>query len=70
MENNFVTRDEFKALEKRVGSIENRQTKTETKVDNLEQKLDKIDSNTTWILRLIIGAFIMAVIGLVLKGGM
>lgn len=66
----YVFRDEMKTLEARVGKLENRQERIETRVDNIEKKLDKIDNNTTWILRLILGAFIMALIGLILKGGM
>lgn len=65
----YVTREEHQALADRMTSVENRQTRTETRMDNFEKKLDKIDSNTTWILRLIIGAFIMALIGLVFQGG-
>lgn len=69
MDENYVTRKEFSQLDRRVDGLEVRQTRTETRTDHLEQKLDKIESNTNWILRLIIGAFITAVIGLVLKGG-
>jgi len=65
----YVTREEHQALAKRVTNVENRQTRTETRTDHLERKLDKIETNTTWILRLIIGAFIMALIGLVFQGG-
>lgn len=65
----YVTRKEFNQLDNRVGNVEMRQTRTETRTDHLEKKLDRIESNTAWILRLIIGAFIMAVLGLILKGG-
>ncbi|MGJ9383251.1 hemolysin XhlA family protein [Salipaludibacillus sp. CF4.18] len=71
MENNdFISRKEFNQLDSRVDDLANRQTRTETRTDHLEQKLDKIDSNTTWILRLIIGAFIMAILTFLLQGGM
>jgi len=65
---NYVTRKEFNQLDSRVGNLEVRQTRTETRTDHLEQKLDRIESNTTWILRLIIGAFITAVLGLIIGG--
>lgn len=32
-------------------------------------KLDKIDANTTWILRLILGSILTALLGLVIMNG-
>ncbi|WP_121605296.1 hemolysin XhlA family protein [Virgibacillus sp. Bac332] len=69
MDGQYVTRDEFNQLDNKVDRVESRLTRNETRTDHLEKKLDKIDSNTTWILRLIIGAFVMALLGLILKGG-
>lgn len=69
MDGQYVTRDEFNQLDKKVDRVDNRLTRNEARTDHLEKKLDKIDSNTTWILRLIIGAFVMALLGLILKGG-
>ncbi|AIM29161.1 hypothetical protein DF16_orf00745 [Bacillus thuringiensis serovar kurstaki str. YBT-1520] len=36
----------------------------------IEESIEKISANTTWILRIIIGAIVTALIGLLLKGGM
>ncbi|WP_186578036.1 hemolysin XhlA family protein [Aquibacillus kalidii] len=70
MENlQYATREELKSLEDKVTILDNRQTRTETRIDNLEKKIDKIDSNTTWILRLIVGAVIGAFLKIVLTGG-
>ncbi|WP_445661315.1 hemolysin XhlA family protein [Bacillus sp. FSL M8-0063] len=41
----------------------------ESKVIKIEESIEKISANTTWILRIIIGAIITALIGLLLKGG-
>ena len=65
----YVTRKEFNQLDSRVDDLSNRQTRTETRTDHLERKLDKIESNTQWILRLIIGAIVMALLGLIIQGG-
>lgn len=68
-EDSFVTRKEFNQLNKRIGNLEVSQIRTETRTDHLERKLDSIESNTTWILRIIIGAIITGIIGLILQGG-
>ncbi|WEG14013.1 hemolysin XhlA family protein [Pullulanibacillus sp. KACC 23026] len=66
-----ILREDFTKLEERVGKLEQSQASLTTRVTNIEKILDKIDSNTTWILRLIIGAFITSVIGFLIanKGG-
>ncbi|MBO0602770.1 hemolysin XhlA family protein [Sporosarcina sp. E16_3] len=61
-----MKRAEFERLEERVTTLDIKQTRTEVRTDNIEAKMDKIESNTTWILRLIIGAIALALIGLVL----
>lgn len=65
----YVTRHEFKQLDSRVNRLEIQHTRSETRIDHVEKKLDKIDSNTTWILRLIVGGIIMAVLGFFIQGG-
>jgi tetrahydromethanopterin S-methyltransferase subunit G len=66
---NYVTKDEYQSIEKRVSSLERSHDVLKNRVDNIDKKLDKIDNNTTWILRLIIGAFITSLLGLVLIQG-
>jgi len=49
---------EVKELEQRYYDLDKRVGIVETKVEGMEKKLDKIDSNTTWILRTIIGSIV------------
>jgi hypothetical protein len=39
------------------------------RIDALEKSIGKIESNTTWTVRLILGTIILGIIGLVMKGG-
>ncbi|MGR5986676.1 MULTISPECIES: hemolysin XhlA family protein [Bacillus] len=52
-----------------VQNMEVRLAVVESKVIKIEESIEKISANTTWILRIIIGAIITALIGLLLKGG-
>jgi len=49
---------EAKELEQRYYDLDKRVGIVETKVEGMEKKLDKIDNNTTWILRTIIGSIV------------
>lgn len=49
---------EVKELEQRYYDLDKRVGIVETKVEGMEKKLDKIDNNTTWILRTIIGSIV------------
>lgn len=59
----------FEKLEQRVSALETRVAVAETNIKDIKADLDSIKNNTTWILRLVLGAIIMALIGLVIKGG-
>ncbi len=65
-EGEYVKRGEFNRLDERVTTLDVRQTRTEVRTDHIESKMDKIESNTSWILRLIIGAIVMALLGLII----
>ncbi|MEK4697925.1 hemolysin XhlA family protein [Bacillus sp. FSL M8-0063] len=52
-----------------IQGMEVRLAVVESKVIKIEESIEKISANTTWILRIIIGAIITALIGLLLKGG-
>ncbi|WP_419955949.1 hemolysin XhlA family protein [Neobacillus niacini] len=56
-------------LEDKVTGLETRVAVAESNIKDINKKLDSISNNTTWILRIIIGAIIMAILGLVFKGG-
>jgi chromosome segregation ATPase len=57
-------------LEHRVSALETRVAVAETNIKDIKADLDSIKNNTTWILRLVIGTIITALVGLVIKGGM
>lgn len=62
----YIKRSEFNRLDERITTLDVRQTRTEVRTDHIESKMDKIESNTSWILRLIIGAIVMALLGLII----
>ncbi|MEH7452740.1 hemolysin XhlA family protein [Gottfriedia acidiceleris] len=52
-----------------IDEIKVRLAVAESTIVKVKQKIERIESNTSWTVRLIIGAIIMAVIRIVLKGG-
>ncbi|WP_426940673.1 hemolysin XhlA family protein (plasmid) [Bacillus mycoides] len=58
-----------KDIQRDIRNIETRTTVNEKDIVNINKQLEKISANTTWILRIIIGAIVTALIGLLLKGG-
>ncbi|HHL0971649.1 TPA: hemolysin XhlA family protein [Bacillus cereus] len=73
MEDVYVKIDSLKAGQKEImRDIRNLETRTminEKDISNINKQLEKISLNTTWILRIVISAIVMAVLGLVFKGG-
>lgn len=65
----YVKRDEFSRLDERVTTLDIRQTRTEVRTEHIENKIDKIDANTTWLLRIVIGAIVAALLGLIITNG-
>ncbi|WP_438285353.1 hemolysin XhlA family protein [Bacillus pseudomycoides] len=59
-----------KDMQRDIRSLETRTTVNENDIVNINKQLEKISANTTWILRIIIGAIVTGLIGLLLKGGM
>ncbi|MPR62779.1 hypothetical protein D7027_13305 [Ochrobactrum intermedium] len=57
-------------LEKYRQSNEIADAKMETRVEAMNEKLSAISSNTTWIIRLVIGGFLMAIIAFIVSGGL
>lgn len=55
-------------VEDRVSSLETRVAVVETNIKNLNKTLDGIKSNTTWILRIIVGAVVAAILNFFLRG--
>lgn len=56
-------------LEDDVTDIKTRMAVAESNIKDIKDDISSIKSNTNWILRLIIGAIVSAVLGLILKGG-
>lgn len=73
MEDIYARIDLLKAEQKEImRDIRNLETRTiinEKDIASINKQLEKINLNTTWILRIVISAIIMAVLGLILKGG-
>lgn len=60
----------------RIDAQDGRITKLEThtaveavRSEHIQKSLNKIDDNITWVLRLVVGALILAVIGFAMGGG-
>lgn len=59
-----------KDMQRDIRNLETRTTVNEKDIVNINKLLDKINANTTWILRIIIGAIVAGLLGLLMKGGM
>ena len=72
LEDVYVKIDSLKAEQKEImrdiRNLETRTTINEKDIATINKQLEKISMNTTWILRIIISAITMAVLGLILKG--
>lgn len=56
-------------LEADMSDVKTRLAVAESNIKDVREDLSSVKNNTTWILRLIIGAVIMAVLALIFKGG-
>ena len=61
--------ERLEKLETRVASLEVRASGDSVRDENIERRLGAIEGDLKWVIRLIVGAIIMAVIGFALKGG-
>ncbi|MCH4566029.1 hypothetical protein P4T37_23240 [Bacillus mobilis] len=72
MEDVYAKIDSLKAEQKEImrdiRNLETRTTINEKDIATINKQLEKISTNTTWILRIIISAITMSVLGLILKG--
>ena len=72
LEDVYVKIDSLKAEQKEImrdiRNLETRTTINEKDITIINKQLEKISLNTTWILRIIISAITMSVLGLILKG--
>lgn len=72
LEDVYAKIDSLKAEQKEImrdiRNLETRTTINEKDIAAISKQLEKISMNTTWILRIIISAITMSVLGLILKG--
>ncbi|MCU4948961.1 MULTISPECIES: hemolysin XhlA family protein [Bacillus cereus group] len=61
---------EQKEIMREIRNLETRTTINEKDISTVNKQLEKISLNTTWILRIIIGAVVTGILGLVIKGVM
>ncbi|WP_410993746.1 hemolysin XhlA family protein [Bacillus cereus] len=59
---------EKKEIMREIRKLEMRTTINEKDIFTVNKQLEKISLNTTWILRIVIGAVVTGVLGLVVKG--
>lgn len=56
-------------LESDVSDLKTRMAVAEAGIKDVKEDLSSIKNNTNWILRLIVGAIVTALLGLIIKGG-
>lgn len=59
----------FNRIEERLNAVEKRDAVSEVHHKNVVRRLDAIDDTQKWIVRLILGAMIMGIVGFALQGG-
>ncbi|MGH0613013.1 hemolysin XhlA family protein [Bacillus cereus] len=61
-------KSEQKEIIRDIRNLETRIIINEKDISTINKQLEKISTNTSWILRIIISTIIMAVLGLILRG--
>lgn len=61
--------DRIVKLEGEMSDVKTRLAVAESNIKDVKEDISSIKSNTTWILRLVLGAIVMAFLGLIIKGG-
>jgi hypothetical protein len=59
-----------RSIEKRLQSLELRNAVDEVHRNNVENRLGAIEDTLKWLVRLIIGAFLLGAVAYALKGGL
>lgn len=68
MEEIIELKNQVKQLTKDISELDKRMTITEAGLKDVKEDLKAIKGNTTWLLRIVIGAVIMALLNLIIKG--
>ncbi|PEY59989.1 MULTISPECIES: hypothetical protein [Bacillus] len=61
-------KSEQKEIMRDIRNLETRIIMNEKDITTINKELEKISTNTSWILRIIISTIIIAVLGLILRG--
>lgn len=61
--------EQIDVLRGEMNDVKTRLAVAESNIKSVNEKLGKIDSNTTWTIRLVIGAIVLALINVLLNGG-
>jgi hypothetical protein len=69
MEKLPMTEDWMRAIEARLTIVETRNAVEEVHRINVETRLNAIEDSLKWLVRLILGAFVLALVAYALKGG-
>lgn len=56
-------------LEADMVNVKTRLAVAESNIEEMSRRLEKIDNNTSWTVRLLLSGIIVAVLNLILKGG-
>lgn len=56
-------------LEEDMVDVKTRLAVAESNIKDMREDIHAIKSNTTWILRIIVGAIVTGILGLLIKGG-
>ncbi|WP_425090485.1 hemolysin XhlA family protein [Tropicimonas sp. S265A] len=64
-----MTEDWKRAIEARLTIVETRNAVEEVHRVNVENRLNSIEDSLKWLVRLILGAFVLALVAYALKGG-
>jgi hypothetical protein len=60
---------EIAKIKEDVAELKTRMAVAESSIKDIKEDLSSIKSNTTWIIRLIVGAMILAIVGFAMQGG-
>lgn len=61
--------DRVLKLENEMSDVRTRLAVAESNIKDVKEDISSIKSNTTWILRIVVGAIVSAVLTLIIKGG-
>lgn len=61
--------DRVEALERRVGGIEMSAAIANVHNTNVEKRLSSIEDTLKWLVRLILGALVLGLLGFIISGG-